>query len=377
MAKVIAVVSQKGGVGKTTTAANLGASLAREGQNVLLLECDPQGALMVALGIEEEKIQAGLLDVLQDKTAAKDAVVDSSFDGLSLLVSLAPGSTDELELDRCATAHPMHLREVVDALVPHYDTIIVDGPATLGPLTRMTLAAADSYLVPVQAEEYSYRTLPRLMQTIEEVQRDFNPDLECEGLLITMVDLRTRMSVRVVNQLFENYGDKVLMTMIPRTVTLQDMPVRGKPTVLYARASRGAKAYGEVASEILANQQPVAEIDLGEENEALAALAAADARDDLSSIPLTPSEPSVASDDPAGSDHADSNGGDGKDSSNPIPKPPVDDNLLAGIPAVATRMSFEDPMTSMPWHDSIDRDADRAPRETEHKRPDEDDLSIN
>ncbi len=254
MAKVIAVVSQKGGVGKTTTAANLGAAFAREGQNVLLLEVDPQGALAPCFGIDPTTIQHGLASVLQDHIEPRAAVIETSMAGVSLLPALAPHE-DELELERCASAHTMHLREVVDALVPHYDVVIVDAPPTLGFLARMTLAAADSYLVPVQAEQFAYRTLDRLIDTVETIKKDFNPELTCEGLLITMVDLRTRMSVKVVNQLYENFGDKVLMSMVPRTVTLQDMPVKGKPTVVHAAASRGGKAYNDVAQEIMANQQ--------------------------------------------------------------------------------------------------------------------------
>jgi chromosome partitioning protein len=134
-----------------------------------------------------------------------------------------------------------------------FDVILMDAPPTLGSITRMTLAATDSFLVPVQAEEFAFRTLDRLFQAVGDIRRDFNPELACEGLLVTMADLRTRMSVRVINQLHEQHGDKVLMSMVPRTVSVQEMPVRGKPTVVYASRSRGGLAYGEVAQEILAN----------------------------------------------------------------------------------------------------------------------------
>jgi chromosome partitioning protein len=252
MAKVIAVVSQKGGVGKTTTAVNLAAALAREGQAVLLIETDPQGAVVPSTGAAHTLPQHALLNVLREDVNVLDALCKSSVEGLHLLPAVKAHEPDELDLEQIASAHPMALREVVDPLMARYDTILLDGPPTLGPLTRMTLAAADRYLIPVQAEESSYRTLDRMFAVIEEVRRDYNPDLECEGLLLTMVDLRTRMSVRVVNQLNENYGDKVLLNMIPRTVSLQDMPVSGRPTVVDAPSSRGGRAYLEVAQEVLA-----------------------------------------------------------------------------------------------------------------------------
>jgi hypothetical protein len=162
-----------------------------------------------------------------------------------------PAQDEELELERLAAGHPLALREVLDQVDTDYDVVLIDAPPTLGPLNRLCLAAADSFLVPVQAEEYSYRTLDRLMRAVEDVQTHFNPDLHCEGLLLTMVDLRTRMSLRVVNQLHENYGDMVMVAMVPRTVSVQEMPVRGKPTVVHAPSSRGGKAYTEVALELL------------------------------------------------------------------------------------------------------------------------------
>lgn len=253
MAYVTAVVSQKGGVGKTTTAANLAAALAAEGQNVLLLEVDPQGALIPSLGLAPEDLTHSLIDVLEDRTAPRDAVVPTPFENLSLLAACLPGQ-DELGLEECAARHPMHLREVVDKLVPHFDTILLDGPPTLGHLARMTLSAADGFLVPVQAEEMSYRTLERFFSVADAVSADYNPELRCDGILITMADLRTRMAVKVVNQLHEHYGDKLLINMVPRTVSLQEMPDRGKPAMLYAPSSRGAQAYREVANELLSQR---------------------------------------------------------------------------------------------------------------------------
>ena len=252
MAKVIAIVSQKGGVGKTTTAVNLAAGLAREGKRILLVEVDPQGAIAPSVGVDEARIEQSLLDCIGPALApAQDAVIETPLDQVHLLCAVNPARDEELELERLAAEHPLALREVLDQVDTDYDLVIIDAPPTLGPLNRLCLAASDSYLVPVQAEEYSYRTLERLMRAVEDVQMHFNPDLSCEGLLLTMVDLRTRMSLRVVNQLHENYGDQVMVAMVPRTVSVQEMPLKGKPTVVHAPNSRGGRAYTEVALELL------------------------------------------------------------------------------------------------------------------------------
>lgn len=262
MARVVAVVSQKGGVGKTTSAVNLAAAFAREGREVLLMEIDPQGAVLPSVGCDDATVRHSLADVLLDEQIpALGAVLATDFDGISVMPAVREGQDHELAIERVAMDHPVVLREVLDQLAPRYDIVLLDCPPTLGPLMRMCLAAADSFLVPVQAEEYSYRTIERLLETTDEVRNTLNPELVCEGLLLTMVDLRTRMSVRVVNQLHENYGDKVLVSMVPRTVSLQDMPVRGRPTVVHAGQSKGGRAYTEVAQELLVSfGDPVADL---------------------------------------------------------------------------------------------------------------------
>jgi chromosome partitioning protein len=252
MARAIAIVSQKGGVGKTTTAVNVAAGLAREGKRVLVVEVDPQGAIAPSVGVDDTTIRHTLLDCVgPEACATRDALVETAVDDVDLLCAVNPSRDEELELERIAAAHPLSLREVLDQVDGEYDVVIIDSPPTLGPLNRMCLAAADGFLVPVQAEEYSWRTVDRLMRAVEDVRSHFNPDLRCEGLLLTMVDLRTRMSVRVVNRLHERYGDLVMVAMVPRTVSVQDMPVEGRPTVVHAPQSRGGLAYSEVALELL------------------------------------------------------------------------------------------------------------------------------
>ena len=140
---------------------------------------------------------------------------------------------------------------LLEELDDNYDMVIVDTPAGLGQLTRACLAAADSYMVPLQAEELSYRTLPRVLAVAEEVVETLNPELGCEGFLLTMVDLRTRIARKIMNQLYENHGDRIMVSMIPRTIRMQEMSERGRPLVVHSPNSRGALAYAEVAREVL------------------------------------------------------------------------------------------------------------------------------
>ena len=262
MAKVIAIVSQKGGVGKTTTAANLSASLAQEGQRVLLLEVDPQGGLSQSLVASTEQPK-GLADVMRNWATTEEAITATSVDGLSLLSAGRVDTTTEDMMHDRAKKDPFVLRELLDELRGDFDIVLIDSPATLGSLTRACLSAADSYLVPIQAEELSYRTLPRMLEVAEEIRDSVNPDLECEGFLLTMVDLRTRIARRVVNQLYENYGDRIMVSMIPRTVRMQEMTDRGRPLVVHAPLSKGAGAYQEVARELLLHgpEDPAARAD--------------------------------------------------------------------------------------------------------------------
>jgi chromosome partitioning protein len=263
MPKVIAIVSQKGGVGKTTTAANLGASLAQEGQRVLIAEIDPQGGLAESLGVratpapqnpegdEAAPDLQGLAEVLRSWAPLAEVCYETSVEGLRLLPAGTPDPEIESRLDRAARKDLFFLKHLLDELFEDFDYVLLDAPAGLGHLPRACLAAADSYLVPLQAEDLSYRTLPRLDAVVQEIRETANPDLVCEGILLTMVDLRTRLARKVVNCLYENHGDRIMVSMIPRTIRVQEMVGRGKPSVVHAPRSKGALAYTEVAREVL------------------------------------------------------------------------------------------------------------------------------
>ncbi len=262
MAKVIAIISQKGGVGKTTTAANLAAAFAQEGRSVLLVEVDPQGGLAESLALKAAQ-PTGLGEVMRGWSSLEEAIHETSVEGLQLLPAGKVDTGLEENLQKLARENLFVLRELTDELRDRFEMVILDSPATMGTLSRACLAAADSYLVPVQAEELSYRTLDRVLEVTEEIRETANPDLECEGFLLTMVDLRTRGSRKVVNQLYENHGDRVMVSMVPRTVRMQEMTEKGRPLVIHAPHTRGALAYGEVAREILLHgpSDPAAEAD--------------------------------------------------------------------------------------------------------------------
>ncbi len=368
MAKVIAIVSQKGGVGKTTTAANLSAALAQEGQRVLLLEADPQGGLGRSLTPTEGESK-GLADVLRNWARTEEAITPTLVDGLQLLPAGKVDTQLEDRLHEMAREDPFVLRELLEELRDRYDMVIIDSPATLGHLTRACLAAADSYLVPIQAEELSYRTLPRMLEVVEEIRETSNPQLECEGFLLTMVDLRTRVARKVVNQLYENYGDRIMVSMIPRTVRIQEMTDRKRPLVVYSPSSKGALAYLEVAREVMLHGpgDPEAKAD---------AFADIDGTENL----LTLTAPVVHTPGPTGS-----SGGE----DDPIPTlpeegnasprreeaEPVDDFPPAAEPELISLEALEDdPLgieapSSPRWGDTFDRSGQWP--------DDDDDLSIN
>lgn len=250
MAHILAVSNQKGGVGKTTTAVNLSASLAEAGQRVLVVDLDPQGSASSGLGHSRNDVELGVTDILLERAAASDAIVASTRPGLELLPADADLIAAELSLVS-EIGRERRLRRALEPLREEYDFIVLDCPPSLGLLTVNALAAADAVLVPLQAEYYAIEGMRDLLRTIEAVQRHLNPDLRREGILITMTDTRNNLCRDVEAQARQVFGGEVFDTLIPRNVRLGEAPSHGLSVIDYAPRSSGATAYQSLAEELL------------------------------------------------------------------------------------------------------------------------------
>jgi len=251
MGKIIAVANQKGGVAKTTTCINLGASLVATKRKVLVVDLDPQGNATVGSGVDKDDLKVSSYDVLLGKTPASEAIVHSEAASYDVLPTNGDLTAAEVELMNMMVAREQRLTKALEPIRNDYDFILIDCPPSLNMLTLNALVAADSVMIPMQCEYYALEGLSALLNTIEEIKGSVNPNLEIEGLLRTMYDPRNNLAGDVSGQLIMHFGEKVYRTVIPRNVRLAEAPSHGVPALKYDRTSRGAVAYLALAGEIL------------------------------------------------------------------------------------------------------------------------------
>lgn len=251
MGKIIALTNQKGGVGKTTTSVNLAADLHELGKKVLLCDFDPQGNATSGLGIEPTDLKITIYEILLDKNLLKDGITKTNWaDVIGSNVNLAGAEIDLIAMDN----REYKLKEVLDQVKDDYDYIIIDCPPSLGILTINCLCAADTFIVPLQCEYYALEGLSQLINTVKAIQKRFNPKIKLEGIILTMFDGRTNLSLQVVQEVKSHFAKKVFKTVIPRNVRLSEAPSHGKPICSYDPLSKGALAYKELAEEFLTRQ---------------------------------------------------------------------------------------------------------------------------
>ncbi len=250
-ARVVSLCNQKGGVGKTTTTINLGASLTEYGRRVLLVDFDPQGSLSVGLGLNPHEMELTIYNLLMDRqTRIEDVVVPSGVPGMDLLPSNIDLSAAEVQLVH-EVAREQTLARVLAPALEHYDVVLIDCQPSLGLLTVNALTASDGVLVPLECEYFALRGVALLKNTIDKVQERLNPKLEIDGVLGTMFDGRTLHGREVMQRLVEAWGEQVFHTVIRRTVKFSDSTVAGEPITTYAADSTGADAYRQLAKEVL------------------------------------------------------------------------------------------------------------------------------
>ncbi|MFA5211178.1 MAG: AAA family ATPase [Patescibacteria group bacterium] len=250
MSKVISIVNQKGGVGKTTTAVNLAAFLSEMGKFVLLVDMDPQGNATSGLGLNKNDLEAGIYEALAGQKRIHDVILNTNHEGLRILPAtqdLAGAAIELVDEER----REFKLRDLLSEVNHAYDYIIIDCPPSLGLLTVNSLSAADELLIPVQAEYYALEGLGQLLQTVELIKTHLHPDLKILGAVLTMFDKRTKLSTEILNELYKYFPDTIFRSVIPRSVRLAEAPSFGQSILKYEPNGKSAKAYERLAREVL------------------------------------------------------------------------------------------------------------------------------
>ncbi|HWQ89774.1 MAG TPA: AAA family ATPase [Desulfitobacteriaceae bacterium] len=250
MTRVIAIANQKGGVAKTTTAVNLSACLGELGKRILLVDLDPQGNATSGLGIDKQKLEHCIYDVIIEDLPLRQVIQDTAFTNVQIAPARIELAGAEIELVN-QQSRESKLAESMKDIKDGYDLIFIDCPPSLGLLTLNALTAATDILIPVQCEYYALEGLTLLMNTLERVRKHLNPDLNVFGALLTMFDARTNLSIQVVDEVKKYFRNQVFRTIIPRNVRLGEAPSHGKPIVYYDGRSRGAEVYRDLAEEVL------------------------------------------------------------------------------------------------------------------------------
>ncbi|MFC5703148.1 ParA family protein [Cohnella faecalis] len=254
MSKIIAISNQKGGVGKTTTAVNLGACLATLGRRVLIVDIDPQGNTTSGIGINKADVEYCIYDVLINEVHPKQAIADTGIENLKIIPATIQLAGAEIELVP-TMSREIRLKKSL-ALVRHmFDYILIDCPPSLGILTINSLTAADSVIIPIQCEYYALEGLSQLLNSIRLVQKHLNTSLQIEGVLLTMFDARTNLGIQVIEEVKKYFQQKVYQTVIPRNVRLSEAPSHGQSIITYDPKSKGAEVYLELAKEVITYEQ--------------------------------------------------------------------------------------------------------------------------
>ncbi len=250
MGKIISICNQKGGTGKTTTAVNLSAAIAELNKRVLIVDADPQGNATSGVGVNKNELDKTVYDIILSRAAAKDVLIKDVYPSLDIIPCNINLTGAEIELVG-ALSRETRLKKALSDIVENYDYIFIDSPPSLGLLTLNSLVSSDSIIIPIQCEFYALEGVSQLMHTLNLIRDSLNPKLFVEGVLLTMADFRTNLTVEVINEIKEYFKEKVYKTIIPRNVRLSEAPSHGKPITVYDGNSIGSKRYRELATEVV------------------------------------------------------------------------------------------------------------------------------